>query len=253
MNKTLYTHVSLKPITDLQHVPLMDLPSGAREQDKGMEIDDDEEEEPEAFESAQQIENLITKSNLANSRWQNLLNIDLIKKRNKPKEPPKASTAPFFLPTVPSLDIRFDFSDVAKEKEKENSSKISLLTSTVFGKLLNESTVSNNYNVVFEKLKSMGPSSIEFEIKNLSAEIEHSEILLLQFMKMIKFVFDNNVDFELAQAYLALFLKVHGETIMNSRTLKNYLEELKDGQLNGWQRLQDLLFYNLSVIKELKS
>lgn len=252
MNKTLYTHVSLKPITDSDHVPIMDLPSGTHEAKDVMEVEEDEEE-VEEFESAKQIEDLITKSKLASSRWQNLLNIDVIKKRNKPKEPPKTSTAPFFLPTIPSLDIRFDLSNLEKEKEEESASKNQLLTQTVFGKMLRETENLNNFRDVFEKLKNMGPSAIDFEINNLSAVIEHSEILLLQFMKMIKFIFDTKLDFELAQAYLALFLKVHGETIIGNNKLRNYLNELQDGQIGGWKQLQNLLFYNLSVIKELKS
>lgn len=50
------------------------------------------------------------------SRWQTLLNLETIKARNKPKEAPKApERAPFFLPTLPGVDNRFDFGVPAAE------------------------------------------------------------------------------------------------------------------------------------------
>ena len=58
------------------------------------------------FKSPEQISaDLVTLSLLPNSRWQHLLQIDIIKQRNKPKEPIKVpKQAPFFLPTIPNLE-----------------------------------------------------------------------------------------------------------------------------------------------------
>lgn len=55
--------------------------------------------------SPDQIEgSLVTLSALPRSRWENLANLDAIKQRNKPKEPPKApERAPFFLSSIPGL------------------------------------------------------------------------------------------------------------------------------------------------------
>lgn len=45
--------------------------------------------------------------------------------RNKPKEAPKApSNAPFFLPSLPGTEPRFDFSQSADDKEGKNDSRI---------------------------------------------------------------------------------------------------------------------------------
>jgi U3 small nucleolar RNA-associated protein 21 len=63
------------------------------------------------------------------SRWQTLLNLDTIKARNKPKEAPKApERAPFFLPTLPGVDHRFDFGTsapdgAAKDKKDDAAQK----------------------------------------------------------------------------------------------------------------------------------
>jgi U3 small nucleolar RNA-associated protein 21 len=81
---------------------------------------------------------VVTLTHLPRSRWQTLLNLDVIQvsclpfsvfsyafthlgnqQRNKPKEPPKApEKAPFFLPTLAGVEARF----VVQEKEKEETS-----------------------------------------------------------------------------------------------------------------------------------
>lgn len=59
--------------------------------------------EEDEFASPEQLaDDLITLALLPNSRWQNLLHLDVIKARNKPKqeEIQKPKSAPFFLPTI---------------------------------------------------------------------------------------------------------------------------------------------------------
>lgn len=68
-------------------------------------------------------EELLTLSLMPRSRWQTLLNLDIIRARNKPKEAPKApEQAPFFLPTVTNLDdglgTRFDIASKDDEASK---------------------------------------------------------------------------------------------------------------------------------------
>ena len=52
------------------------------------------------------------------------------------------------------------------------------------------------YNVIFSPLRSLGPDG------------GGSEELLSQFLEMISACFESRMDFEAAQAYLGLFLKV---------------------------------------------
>lgn len=94
---------------------------------------------------AQLDEQLVTLSLLPDSRWKNLLHLDIIKvcalltcspgypnivlvtinihffmpqKRNKPKEPPKVpKAAPFFIPTVPGLVPQFALPDTSAEDQ----------------------------------------------------------------------------------------------------------------------------------------
>lgn len=54
------------------------------------------------------------------TKWMTLLNLETIKQRNKPIAPPKLpERAPFFLPTLPGVDNRFDFGGAEKKQGKE--------------------------------------------------------------------------------------------------------------------------------------
>lgn len=54
---------------------------------------------------------LATMSLLPRSKWQTLIHLESIQKRNKPTEPPKKpESAPFFLPTLAGTEVRFDVS-----------------------------------------------------------------------------------------------------------------------------------------------
>jgi U3 small nucleolar RNA-associated protein 21 len=66
----------------------------------------------EVYTTPEQLdEGLLTLSLMPRARWQTLLNLETIRLRNKPKEPPKApEAAPFFLPTVQGLNPTFDMS-----------------------------------------------------------------------------------------------------------------------------------------------
>lgn len=248
-NKTLFSVVSLKPLSEDDVFPLVSLPTTAIAQEHA---ESDLDEGPEKDDQPEQIADMVTLSLQASSRWQNLLDIDLVKKRNKPLEPPKTpKAAPFFLPTLPSLNLEFDLSSFV---DNENGSKTISLQNvrrnlTPFTKLLKEST---DFQPVIEKLKSLGPSAIDFEVNSLAMEEGESEDLLLKFMKMLNHLLRTNKDFELGQAYSALFLKVHGNTVATTPTLYNYLDQLHEAQISGWQSLQEKIWYTLAAVNLMK-
>ncbi|KAK1135098.1 hypothetical protein K0M31_007868 [Melipona bicolor] len=252
-NRTLYSHISLKAVNKDDPIPMIGLP-GSTIEDSDIQEDELVEAESNYISPAQLQDNLITMSGLAHSKWQNLLNIDIVRKRNKPKEPPKASeNAPFFLPTIPSLELKFDFTDVNNtETNKKIITHPELQSLTSFGKKLLLSTEDVQFEEIIEKLKSMSPSSIDFEIQSLSADEKTSNILLLRFMKVIHHTMEKKMDFELIQTYLAVFLKWHGTTITENESLRDYLDILQEIQSKTWFLLRDKLFYNLSVVQALK-
>uniref|UniRef100_A0A0C9PWV5 WDR36 protein n=1 Tax=Fopius arisanus TaxID=64838 RepID=A0A0C9PWV5_9HYME len=256
-NKTLFTHVSLRAINPNASIPVITLPgSSSQENDniESVEVDSGEQEDDEYVSPEQLNAALITMSSLAGSKWQNLLNIDVVKKRNKPKEPPKApEAAPFFLPTVPSLDIQFDLSETPKD---DGNSKLLIPSDfsslTAFGKLLRDTIESDDFSESITRLKKFGPSAIDFEIQSFSLDPSCSTSVMLQFMKMIRFMIESRRDFELSQAYLSLFLKIHGTKIQEEEELWRYLGELQEIQMRTWTTLREKLYYNLSVVQHLK-
>ncbi|XP_003704996.2 WD repeat-containing protein 36 [Megachile rotundata] len=251
-NRTFYSHVSLKAVNKDDPIPMINLPGSVVEVNDTAD-DDLLELEPEYVSPEQLHDELITMSGLAHSRWQNLLNIDVIKKKNRPKESLKvAESAPFFLPTIPSLELKFDFSNVVNTESSEKFiTHPEIQNLTLFSKTL-LSVENNEFSEIIEKLKSMSPSSIDFEIQSLSSDEKSSGTLLLKFMKLLRYMMEKKVNFELSQAYLAVFLKCHGTAITETELLRNYLSILQELQLKNWFLLRDKLFYNLSVVQALK-
>lgn len=62
---------------------------------------------------------------------------------------------------------------------------------------------------VLSRLKELGPSSLETELRSFSPEGGGSVTLMQQFLKLVGHIVDAGMDFESAQAYLGLFLKVN--------------------------------------------
>lgn len=211
-------------------------------------------EEPE-YKSPEQISNeLITLSGQPTSRWLNLLNLDVIKRRNKPKTPltiPKS--APFFLPTIPSLELEFD---LEKDKSENGNKKFlipdSLTTLTVFCRKLNECEEDFEFEKCIEKFKSMSPSNIEAEITGMDPETGGTIDVMKKFLNMLEVMLNSNRDFELAQSYLGLFLKIHAKIISKNDELVKLLDVVEESATKAWSKIQNSLMYNICVVKALK-
>lgn len=250
-NRTIYSHVSLRPIPETSEAPMVVLPGAAHEAEQQEESED--ESSSETFISPQQLSsNLITLSGLALSRWQNLLNIDVVKKRNKPRAPPrKPKLAPFFLPTIPSLSLTFDFGNVESDGKSKMLIPTGFTNLSVFGKLLLES--GNDFNAAIEQIKAFGPVTIDFEIKNFAPDDGGSIQVMLQFLKMIESMFESNQDFELAQSYLSLFLKTHSSLIAHDEALSGFLINIQQAQSTTWNKLEEQLLSAVCIVNALRN
>ncbi|KAK3221191.1 hypothetical protein Dsin_008216 [Dipteronia sinensis] len=219
----------------------------------------------------QQIPDLVTLSLLPKSQWQSLINLDIIKVRNKPVEPPKKpEKAPFFLPSVPSLsgEILFKPSDATKEKdikidEVENKSKFDMSTSQ-FVQLLQSSAEFKNFAAFTDYIKSLSPSTLDMELRMLQIidddddddqefdkrpEFISIELLLDYFIHEISC--RNN--FEFLQAVIRLFLKIHGETIRCHTKLQEKSRKLLEVQCTIWERMDKLFQSTRCMVTFLSS
>lgn len=59
-------------------------------------------------------------------------------------------------------------------------------------------------------LKELGPSAIDTELRSLAPDMGGNVSVMQSFLRMISSMLRLKQDFDLAQAYLALFLKVGG-------------------------------------------
>ncbi|CAA7054164.1 unnamed protein product [Microthlaspi erraticum] len=232
------------------------------------EADDDIEMETQVSEgekaisfsiSPKQIPELVTLSLLPKSQWQSLINLDIIKARNKPIEPPKKpEKAPFFLPSVPSLsgDILFkpnesegDEESQEKNKDSKNSMKNFGSLESPFSKLLKSSWDSKNFSDFTDYIKGLSPSALDMELRMLEIIDEEAEEELIkrpEFISIgqlldyfIKEITCRN-NFEFMQAVVRLFLKIHGETIRCHPSLQEKARKLLETQSLVWQKMEKI-------------
>ncbi|XP_044536058.1 WD repeat-containing protein 36 [Gracilinanus agilis] len=256
-NISLYSLVSLRPLS-ADHVPAIVMLPGTchiQEEEFSEEIEGPNDEIID-YDSPEQLnEQLLTLSLLPESRWKNLLNLAIIKKKNKPKEPPKVpKSAPFFIPTVPGLVPKYLSSeqDISSQQSKVINLGI-LAQKSDFCLKLEEGLSTNKYESPLNVFKELGPSAIEIELRSLSPECGGSVKLMQSFLKMIGAMLTTKRDFELAQAYLALFLKLHLKILPSEPVLLEEMTTLSSQLEETWIHLQSLFNQSLCVLNFIKS
>jgi U3 small nucleolar RNA-associated protein 21 len=134
-NKTLFKHVPTRQIST-RALARITAPSTSGEGGQGLleaafEDDEPEEDDTVAPSVEQLSRDIVTLSLVPKSRWQTLLHLDLIKKRNKPTEAPKAlEKAPFFLGSLNNLESRLESSAIDIGNETASKSRIFRLDHT---------------------------------------------------------------------------------------------------------------------------
>ncbi|XP_027113834.1 U3 small nucleolar RNA-associated protein 21 homolog isoform X1 [Coffea arabica] len=204
-----------------------------------------------------QIPDLVTLSLLPKSQWQSLINLDIIKARNKPIEPPKKpERAPFFLPSIPSLsgEILFKSGESAdKEKDTQagealSNGKKSDLPPSQFLQYLQSSVDVGNFSAFTDYIKSLSPSALDMELRMLQVidddDQEMDKRPELYFIELLLDYFVHEIscrnNFEFIQAVIRLFLKIHGETIRCQSKLQDKARKLLEVQSAVWQRVDKL-------------
>jgi len=256
-NKTLYRHTTLAPLST-EALPFSlamkaDLDSelvGEVVNDFAMDVDGYED-----FKSAAQISlDLITLANLPGSRWLNLLNLDVIKSKNKPKAPPlKPKTAPFFLPTIPGVETRFDLSSIKGDETSSEAKSRTFTNFTEFGAALGQAETKEDYIGMVGSLLEKGPSAIDLEVRSLGPEGGGTLGLLLQFLKMLTAGLETNLNFEILEAWLGLFIKVHGDIVAGEEALSNEARSIQMRRAAKWSQLDKEIDSSLCMVTFFKS
>merc|ERR1711973_119583 len=253
INKSLYSHLTLKPLLEESKPIPLSLPSHILVEEREtseIKMEEGEEEESEFASPAE----LITLANLPGSRWLNLLNLDVIKAKNKPKAPPKKpKAAPFFLPTIPGLATQFDLSAVEKAAEENTLKTPVAISFTKFGAALSQAESEADMGGMLESLLELGPSAIDLELRSLAPEGGGSLGLMESFLKMIRLELKAGRNFEAVQSYLGLFLKLHGETVAEEEVLMLELALVEESLTEQWGQLQHHLDSALCLTTFFKS
>lgn len=100
----------------------------------------------------------------------------------------------------------------------------------------------------FEHLKSLPPSLLDLEIRSLLS-LPH----LASFISALTRRLQSHRDFEAVQAYLAVFLRVHGDVLVANEELLSGLKELRLEQGKEGGRLGKLVGYSLGTMNFLRS
>ncbi|CAK7263984.1 rRNA-processing protein utp21 [Sporothrix epigloea] len=199
---------------------------------------------------------MTTLSLVPKARWQTLLHLDLIKQRNRPREAPKVpEKAPFFLGTVGSAEAEKaglgaaytngqqagqPTSDVAGGQFATNDARSRILTldltraqQALTVKLHQGKT--GDFAPFVDHLKNLPPAQADLELRSLAAE--EGELAL--FVRAMTSRLRARRDYELVQAWMTVFLRLHGGVAVEAAAHENgYLDDFA-AALAEWRAVQE--------------
>lgn len=253
-NRAQYSEVALQSVPDDEKVIDVALPSmqGTAEDEAldalsslaltGQEKSSDFFLAPPEFDG-----DLVTLSLLPRSRWQTLLNFEVIQQRNKPKEPPKEpEKAPFFLPTLPGVEPRFAIEQNESEKTKKQTKRLqkaSASSDSTFYKMLAAEDPHGDYEEFFTYAKSLSPAAIDLELRSL-VTLDALRTFLTALNRRLR----SHRDFEAVQSFQNVFLRMHGDVLTANPELQEELEMLQDAQRKESEKLLELLASSLGTL-----
>jgi U3 small nucleolar RNA-associated protein 21 len=272
-NKTLFTHVPTRHIgaTELKAVLSSNAqaPTASGEGGQNLiaaEIAEESDDDEDAIAALPDVDSLssdlLSLSLVPRSRWQNLLHIDLIRQRNKPTEAPKKpEKAPFFLPSLQDQKSGITTS-AQKAVEETNLAQIEQERSRVlknsrtgtrsqFTTLLQAADVgpTSDYSAFVEHLKTLNPAAADIEIRSLSVVNDE----LSSFVQSLAWLMEQRQDFELGQAWMAVFLRCHGDVVANDESLRAAVSEWQQGLMREKERVVKLSGYAGGMVGWLRA
>lgn len=207
---------------------------------------------------AQLDTSLLTLSLVPQSRWQTLLNLETIRQRNKPIQPPqKPKAAPFFLGSLAPSGMNASGMAVQEASPElavmdAEKSRISRLTSLQPG----ESRVSTyletfdsdkNVDDLITYMTALSPSAADLAIRSLDMQ----EMPL--FVRALTLRLQQRRDFELVNTWMAVFLKLHGEFVAGVEEVKLAVIEYQQAMQGEEDRLGRSVGWAKGVVEFLRS
>jgi U3 small nucleolar RNA-associated protein 21 len=265
-NRTLFTHVSTRQIKedDIATVaaPTASGEGGVAVVEAAAEDDEEEEFDETTVPIMDQLSDKITTLSLVpKSRWQTLLHLDVIRARNKPKEAPKApEKAPFFLPSV-GQDKASTADNALAPLTQDPASRISssaLASRSSAASSTNEFTRhlvlaadTAEYTALLTYLSSLPPSAADIAIRTLDTTEPYTE--LQTFIQALTARLRERRDYELVQAWMSVFLRLHGDVVVREADLVNELKRWQEEAKRERERIGGLVGYSVGVVGWVRS
>lgn len=264
-NKTLFTHVPTRHISEDEIADVAG-PTASGEGGQGV-IDAAwaDEEEPDvdaaAVPSLDQLSaDLLTLSLVPKSRWQTLLHLDLIRQRNKPLEAPKApEKAPFFLPSLegarPNSSLLPADSAAGTTEPTSRVTRVEARAGRedVFAATLRAGMRSGDYTAFLAHLASLSPSAADLSLRSLAPAPGQEATELIAFVRALTGRLAQRRDYELVQAWMAVFLRLHAEAVVGDRGVVEALRGWRGEQEREGRRVGELVGYCGGVVGFLRS
>ncbi|OGE54813.1 hypothetical protein PENARI_c005G10802 [Penicillium arizonense] len=282
-NRSLFMPISTKNL-DESVIENVGVPATSGESGAGLveaafiDIAEDDEAEGPVLATEQLQNDMMTLSLVPKSRWQSLIHLDTIRERNKPKEAPKApEKAPFFLPSMLSSSgpepaasnneaAEAGFLAQTAEAERLRIAKLQNgetgpSSQTIFTRSLEAGHKSGNYDSFINHLKSLPPAKADLEIRSLDPRVRAGHSELSDFVIALTNRLKSKRDFEMVNAWMAVFLKIHSDTVSLSsqrdgpeyRLLQKALASWAHEQEQEGKRLAQLVGYCRGVVGFLRS
>ncbi|KAJ1729073.1 rRNA-processing protein utp21 [Coemansia biformis] len=206
----------------------------------------------------QLTDNMVTLSSLPKSKWQTLLSLATIKRRNMPEKAPRApEQAPFFLPTVAGVEHHFDLTEPKSDKDVADAQSleskiISVSTESALARILGRARETMAYGAVFDYLKELNPSAVDAEIRSLPVDdgLKAADTFLAAVTAQLR----SKRDFELAQAYLQVFLTAFADIIKaNAAELEPRLAKLRAECKAQWAVVDGLIRYSACMVEFMRT
>ncbi|KAG9240923.1 Utp21 specific WD40 associated putative domain-containing protein [Calycina marina] len=263
-NKTLFTHVPTRHISE-DEIANISAPTVSGEGGRGMvdgafddAVSDTQNSAP--MDSLEQLSvEMMTLSMVPKSRWQTLLHLDLIKQRNKPTEAPKVpEKAPFFLPSLEN-PLPVTASEAAKiDENKVERSRImrmgGIWNGDAFTVALRSGSESEDYTPFITHLRTLPPSAADLAIRSLSSSTERNEQSeLTSFIQALTSRLRARRDYELVQAWMAVFLRLHSDAISHDSEVVSALGEWRQCQEKEGRRIGELIGFCNGVVPFLRN
>lgn len=100
----------------------------------------------------------------------------------------------------------------------------------------------------FEYLKALSPSATDLELRSLTTLPE-----LNSFLHALSARLSSHKDFEAVQTFLAYFLRIHGDVLVQNVELRDEMLAIQEKQKKEAGRLIDLTHYALGTLAFLRS